>query len=112
MGDMLLTLGASAPVLAQAGAVEALGAITPGGVAGGAEAADFSLTALFLKATPIVQAVMLMLVAASVWAWAIIVERWMAYRRHARSIAAFEAEYITGVKPVNKDPETYIEKHG
>ncbi len=26
--------------------------------------------------------------------------------------AAFEAEHITGVKPVNKDPDAYIEKHG
>jgi hypothetical protein len=26
--------------------------------------------------------------------------------------AAFEAEHITGVKPVNKDPETYVEAHG
>ena len=34
--------------------------------------------------------------------------------RHALAVkfAAFEAEHITGVKPVNKDPETYIEKHG
>ena len=34
--------------------------------------------------------------------------------RHELAVkfAAFEAEYITGVKPVNKDPETYIEKHG
>ena len=26
--------------------------------------------------------------------------------------AAFQARHITGVKPVNKDPETYVEKHG
>ena len=34
--------------------------------------------------------------------------------RHALAVkfAAFEAEHITGVKPVNKDPEAYIEKHG
>ena len=34
--------------------------------------------------------------------------------RHALAVkfAAFEAEHITGVKPVNKDPETYIEKNG
>jgi len=25
--------------------------------------------------------------------------------------AAFEAEHITGVRPVNKDPETYVETH-
>ena len=26
--------------------------------------------------------------------------------------AAFEAEHITGVKPVNKDPDAYVEAHG
>lgn len=26
--------------------------------------------------------------------------------------AAFQAEHITGVKPVNKDPEAYVEEHG
>ena len=33
--------------------------------------------------------------------------------RHALAVkfAAFEAEHITGVKPVNKDPDAYIEKH-
>ena len=30
----------------------------------------------------------------------------------AVQFAAFEAEHITGIKPVNKNPETYIEKHG
>ena len=30
----------------------------------------------------------------------------------AVKFAAFEAEHITGVKPVNKDPEAYVEKHG
>ncbi len=34
--------------------------------------------------------------------------------RHALAVkfAAFEAEHITGVKPVNKDPEAYVEAHG
>ena len=33
--------------------------------------------------------------------------------RHALAVqfAAFEAEHLTGVRPVNKDPEAYIEKH-
>ena len=33
--------------------------------------------------------------------------------RHALAVqfAAFEAEHITGVKPVNKDPDAYIEAH-
>lgn len=30
----------------------------------------------------------------------------------AVKFAAFEAEHITGVKPVNKDPEDYVEAHG
>ena len=30
----------------------------------------------------------------------------------AVKFAAFEAEHITGVKPVNKDPEAYVETHG
>lgn len=30
----------------------------------------------------------------------------------AVKFAAFEATNITGVKPVNKDPEAYVEKHG
>ena len=43
------------------------------------------------------------------------------FRRHASQqlrhdlavkFAAFEAEHITGVKPVNKDPDAYIEAHG
>ncbi len=34
--------------------------------------------------------------------------------RHGLAVrfAAFEAEHITGVKPVNKDPEGYVDKHG
>lgn len=43
------------------------------------------------------------------------------FRRHAPvakrhdlavQFAAFEADHITGVRPVNKDPDAYIEKHG
>ena len=43
------------------------------------------------------------------------------FRRHAPSqlrhdlavqFAAFEADHLLGIKPVNKDPEAYIEAHG
>ena len=43
------------------------------------------------------------------------------FRRHAPlqtrhdlavQFAAFEADHITGIKPVNKDPEAYVEQHG
>jgi hypothetical protein len=35
-------------------------------------------------------------------------------RRHELAVqfAAFEAEHITGVKPVNKDPDAYVEANG
>ena len=34
--------------------------------------------------------------------------------RHALAVrfAAFEAEHITGIRPVNKDPEAYVEANG
>lgn len=34
--------------------------------------------------------------------------------RHALGVrfAAFQARHITGVRPVNKDPEAYVEQHG
>ncbi|CAN5205046.1 hemerythrin domain-containing protein [soil metagenome] len=43
------------------------------------------------------------------------------FRRHAPiatrhdlavKFAAFEADHLLGIKPVNKDPEAYVEKHG
>jgi hypothetical protein len=30
----------------------------------------------------------------------------------AVKFAAFEAEHITGVRPVNKDPDAYVDRHG
>lgn len=35
-------------------------------------------------------------------------------KRHELAVlyAAFEAEHITGIRPVNKDPDAYIEAHG
>lgn len=37
---------------------------------------DFSLLALFLRADPIVKAVMIMLALASVWSWAVALDKW------------------------------------
>ncbi len=35
-------------------------------------------------------------------------------KRHELAVqfAAFEADHLMGIKPVNKDPEAYVEKHG
>jgi biopolymer transport protein TolQ len=97
--------------LAQAvppGAAETAGTLAPppgAGVAGvvatpAGEAApvgiDFSLTAMFMRSTPTVKVVTLMLVAASFWAWAIILDRWMAYRRAQRDMTLFEDAFWSG----------------
>lgn len=66
--------------------------------AAGATAAelDFSLTALFLRATITVQIVMIMLVIASFWSWAIIIDKILAYRRARSQAAAFEEDFWSG----------------
>ena len=48
---------------------------------------DFSMWGLFLRATLTVKLVMIMLIIASFWAWAVIIQKWLLYRV-ARSEAA------------------------
>ena len=55
-------------------------------VLGAAQQIDFSIWALFLRATPTVKAVMLVLLAASVWSWAIYLHKIVQFRR-ARTLA-------------------------
>ena len=56
----------------------------------------FSLVELFLTAHPVVKAVMIGLLLASVWAWAIIVEKLMAFRRARREADRFEQMFWSG----------------
>ncbi|MEM9221630.1 MAG: protein TolQ [Pseudomonadota bacterium] len=73
--------------------------VVPGGVVAGQELSapgDFSLLALFLEAQLIVKLVMIGLVLASVWCWAIIIFKAVAFRRMRRRIAAFEDEFWSG----------------
>jgi biopolymer transport protein TolQ len=58
-----------------------------------AGAADLSPLALFLQADIVVKAVMVGLLLASVWSWAIIIERSRLLRRLGGEIAAFEARF-------------------
>ncbi len=46
-----------------------------------AQEIDFSMWALFARATFIVKLVMLMLIVASFWAWSIIVQKLITYRK-------------------------------
>ena len=57
---------------------------------------DFSLTALFLRAPIVVKLVMVLLLAASVWAWAVIVAKMLAFTRLRRANARFERAFWSG----------------
>lgn len=57
---------------------------------------DFSLLALFARATLVVQLVMLLLLAASVWSWAVIVQTLLAQARARREAAEFDRLFWSG----------------
>jgi len=56
----------------------------------------FSFLELFLQAHPVVKLVMIGLLLASVWAWAIIVEKLFAFRRARREADRFEQMFWSG----------------
>ena len=60
------------------------------------QAIDFSLIALFLSASWVVKIVMLGLLAASVWCWAIIIDRSLLYTRASRAMNQFERVFWSG----------------
>lgn len=59
-------------------------------------AADFSMLALFMRADIVVKAVMVLLVFASVWCWAIIFEKLFLMRRLNSRSNSFEQEFWSG----------------
>ena len=61
-----------------------------------AQEIDFSLWALFLRATLIVKIVMIMLVLASVWVWAVYIQKWLQFRRARAETSAFDAAFWSG----------------
>ncbi len=63
---------------------------------GAAQALDFSLVAMFTRASPVVQAVTLLLIAASFWSWAVIVDKLIAFRRARRETDMFEDAFWSG----------------
>jgi biopolymer transport protein TolQ len=62
----------------------------------GSAARDLSMWGLFLQADIIVKAVMLLLVAASFWSWAIIFEKLMRLRRVSQAADKFEYDFWSG----------------
>ncbi len=61
-----------------------------------AQEMDFSLWALFARATPIVKLVMSLLVLSSFWAWAIIIQKQITYRAARAAAAAFDRAFWSG----------------
>ncbi|MEM9583444.1 MAG: protein TolQ [Pseudomonadota bacterium] len=57
---------------------------------------DFSVTALFWRATIVVKLVMLMLIAASFWGWAIIIQKFINYRVARRQAEEFDRAFWSG----------------
>ena len=95
-----LAISFCAPALAQQAApsVSAAASVIPDVTTTAPNAApvDFSLLALFLHADWLVKIVMLGLLAASIWCWAIIIDKSMLYGRANRQMNAFERVFWSG----------------
>ncbi|WP_347311108.1 protein TolQ [Defluviimonas sp. SAOS-178_SWC] len=61
-----------------------------------AQEIDFSLLALFWRASFVVQLVMIMLTVASFWSWSIIVQKFISYRRARQEAAIFDRAFWSG----------------
>ncbi|MCR9111875.1 MAG: protein TolQ [Rhodobacteraceae bacterium] len=61
-----------------------------------AQEMDFSLWALYARATLIVKLVMLMLIVASFWAWSIIIQKIIVYRKARAEAEAFDRRFWSG----------------
>ena len=59
-------------------------------------AADYTMWALFARATITVKLVMILLILASVWCWAVIVDKWLQYRRAKSEAAVFDRAFWSG----------------
>jgi biopolymer transport protein TolQ len=61
-----------------------------------AQEMDFSMWSLFARATFTVKLVMLMLIVASFWAWSIIIQKLITYRRARQEAAVFDRRFWSG----------------
>jgi biopolymer transport protein TolQ len=61
-----------------------------------APAADMSFLNLFMEAHPVVKAVMAGLLLASIWCWAIVIEKWFTFRKARRETDEFEHLFWSG----------------
>ncbi|WP_375691951.1 protein TolQ [Pseudooceanicola sp. LIPI14-2-Ac024] len=61
-----------------------------------AQEIDFSMWALFARATFTVKLVMLMLIIASFWSWSIIIQKFISYRAARREARKFDRDFWSG----------------
>lgn len=80
------------------------------------EAADFTMWALFARATLIVKFVMILLILASVWCWAVIVDKIIQYRKAREEAEVFDRAFWSGepldglYEQIGPEPEGQSEK--
>jgi len=74
-----------------------------------AQEIDFSLWALFARATLTVQIVMILLVLASIWGWAIIIQKSINYRLARRAAETFDRAFWSG-EPLDELYEQIAER--
>ncbi len=70
-------------------------------LAGTVAAHDFSIWGLFLQADLVVKSVMIILVASSVWCWAIIFDKWVTFNSLNSKTTKFETAFWSG-EPLEK----------
>ncbi|MEP1356422.1 MAG: protein TolQ [Tateyamaria sp.] len=81
-----------------------------------AQEIDFSLWGLFARATIVVKLVMIMLIVASFWAWGIIIQKLILYRRARAEAAHFDRAFWSGepldglFEQIGPDPNGAAEK--
>jgi biopolymer transport protein TolQ len=69
---------------------------------------DFSLWALFWRATLVVKLVMILLLVASVWVWAVLIQKLMQFRQARAEAARFDQAFWSG-EPLDELYETLAE---
>ncbi|MBY8974880.1 protein TolQ [Rhodobacteraceae bacterium NNCM2] len=75
---------------------QAVGETAALGQAEAVDAVDFSVYAMFARATWVVKAVMILLVVASFWSWAIIFEKMISFSKLKRQAGRFEDDFWSG----------------
>jgi biopolymer transport protein TolQ len=71
--------------------------VSPSGESAGSQINGISIIGLFMRADAIVKAVMLLLVLASLWSWAIIINKWLALGTLRRRADKFEKTFWSGL---------------